>query len=235
MSSTKRGGQRNESDWYATPPWVTHRLFDEGALGEGQVLPGGRWLEPCAGDGELIRAVNVKRPDIVWSANEIREEMRAVLLPHAPGIVSIGDFTEMHPETWDGALPFDVSITNPPFSLAMPIIRKSLTVAKTTVMLLRLNFWGSQDRQPFLMENPPDTFVLPNRPVFSLNKFGKPGTDSPEYAWFIWGEYANGQKTSGRIKVLNQTSKEERKVWTEHVKRSAAISAGPSVSQLPSA
>lgn len=224
MSSTNRGAKRSPADFYSTPPWVTHRLLDEGVLGPGLVLPGGRWLEPCAGDGELIRAVNEKREGLIWSANELREETLSVLKPLAPERWRIGDFLTWEPQRPELFEKFDVSITNPPFSIAMSIIQKSITISKLTVMLLRLNFWGSGDRQSFLAENPPDTFVLPNRPVFALNQYGKPGTDSPEYAWFLWGEYADGTKTNGRIRVLNQTPKEERKKWTEHVKKVSALS-----------
>lgn len=218
MSSTKRGGKRSPADFYATPPWVTHRLLD------GVLLPGGRWLEPCAGDGELIRAINEKRLDIAWSANELREEMRPCFSELLKEDVRIGDYLEVPENEW-GPEPFDVIVTNPPFSLALPIIKKSLRMAKKTVMLLRLNFWGSEERQSFMAAFPPDTYVLPNRPVFTVNKEGKPGTDSPEYAWFVWESQEWYEKNpyaveaGGKIKILPVTPKTERKVWTDHIKK----------------
>lgn len=215
MSSTNRGSKRSPADFYATPPWVTNRLL------EAADLPGGRWLEPCAGDGELIRTVRARRPDIVWSAGELREEMRSMLEPISPGGLYLGDLLEL-PEDYFGPEKFDVAITNPPFSIALPIIQKCMKLAKKTVMLLRLNFWGSDERAEFMRVCPPDTFVLPNRPMFSLNKYGKPGTDSPEYAWMVWESpeyYELNQPKAGHIQVLGRTPVAERKLWTEHLKR----------------
>lgn len=234
MSSTNRGGQRSEADWYATPPWCVHRLLDEFELSypdghpkRWQNLPGGRWLEPCAGDGEIIRAVNSRRSDIEWSACELRVNMQKHLQPlvrvSETSTLVMGDLLQTRLEDFGGKR-FDVAITNPPFRIAMPIVRKCRELADMTIMLLRLNFWGSDDRQPFMWEHAPDTYVLPNRPMFSINKKGKPGTDSPEYAWMVWytGDDDHGD---ARIKVLNRTPALERKAWGEHLKKLyAAIS-----------
>jgi len=76
----------------------------------------------------------------------------------------------------------DLVFTNPPFSLAQEFIKKALKHADTVIMLLRLNFLGSQKRNKFWIENEPDAlFILSKRPSFT----GK-GTDSAEYAWFVW-------------------------------------------------
>ena len=248
MSSTNRGGQRSEADWYATPPWVIHRLLDElhhvgiamrDVTSETSVrtmMPSGRWLEPCAGDGELIRTVNSRRSDVVWSACELREEMRSNLEPlikvTATETLLMGDFLQARLDDFGGKK-FNVAITNPPFSIALPVVKKCMELADMTIMLLRLNFWGSDERQTFMKRFPPHTYVLPNRPMFSLNKFGKPGTDSPEYAWMVWGSDAWFETaTCGDIKVLNRTPKEERKVWTEHLKTTAPSKVEAPVSAL---
>ena len=76
----------------------------------------------------------------------------------------------------------DLIVTNPPFSLALEFLEKSLREAEVVVYLLRLNFLGSQKRKPFWEKNPPShIFVLSKRPSFT----GK-GTDATEYAWFVW-------------------------------------------------
>lgn len=215
MSSTGRGATRKEADFYATPPWTVHRFL------EAVNLPGGRWLEPCAGDGELIRAVNAKRSDVVWSIGELRSEMGPHLAPLVGESLFIGDFLALDGFAWGPEL-FDVVLTNPPFGLALPFVKKCMELSKRTIMLLRLNFWGSEERREFLNAYPPDTYVLPNRPVFSVNKKGKVGTDSPEYAWFVWhsiDEYRQNPGRSGRIQVLGSTSKEERKEWSDRVRQ----------------
>jgi hypothetical protein len=68
MSSTKRGRQRNAADNYPTPAWTVDRLF------ESLPLPGGAWLEPSAGEGAIISAVNDLRSDVRWCAVELRGE-----------------------------------------------------------------------------------------------------------------------------------------------------------------
>lgn len=212
MSSTKRGGLRSEADFYITPPWCVHRLV------ENVDLPGGIWLEPAAGDGTLIRSVMEKRSDIDWYATELREECQPLLQPLVGSKLRIGDFLAMPDSDFLGSpealLPekAQVLITNPPYRLAQEFIERSLRLAHHVAMLLRLNFLGSEQRHVFMEMCPPDVHILPNRPVFSYNKFGKLGTDSPEYAWMVWTS-AQLERPRGRLRVLPITPLEERKNW----------------------
>lgn len=68
------------------------------------------------------------------------------------------------------APPYDCIITNPPYSLAEEFLRKSLEIAPVVCFLLRLNFLGSQKRAAFLSKNPPDVYVLSERPSFVNGK-----------------------------------------------------------------
>lgn len=198
MSSTNRSSDRKPYDFYPTPKWCVDRLLDE------VVLPGGRWLEPGAGTGSIIKAVNARRQDVRWTAVEINEDA-AWDLDKIPGVTRVypSDFMTLHPLHEINSAPFQVAIGNPPYSRAMEFVEKSFAYAQTVVMLLRLNFLGSEERASFLRGYPPDVYVLPNRPSFT----GK-GTDSIEYAWFVW---SSPTKSSGTIKVLNSTPKQERK------------------------
>lgn len=194
MSSTNRGGKRSPADYYPTPAWCVHRLLDERLF-----LPGKHWHEPCAGDGAIIRAVNERR-EVEWSATELREECRADLEPLTPRGLTIGDFTQ-------AAYPpakYDVIITNPPFSIARQIIEASLERALVVVALLRLNFLASEKRADLMRTNAPDVYVLPNRPSFTGE-----GTDSIEYAWFVWGSHR--RRNWGFVKVLAPTPAAERR------------------------
>lgn len=218
MSSTNRGNKRSPSDNYVTAPWTVNRLLDEYGIPDSGGLPGGRWLECCAGDGQIIRTVKERRTDIRWSACELREDMKNVLAPLVDEHLVIGDFLQTELAMFGGEK-FNVIFTNPPFRIAGPVLRHCMALGHVTVLLLRLNFWGSDDRQPFLSEYPPmKTFVLPNRPIFSTNKKGKIGSDSPEYAWMIWQDYESYQlcpQRQGEIKVLARTSLEERRQWMD--------------------
>ena len=78
----------------------------------------------------------------------------------------------------------DLIFTNPPFSLAQEFIEHSMMFAPTVIMLLRINFLGSQKRYDFWQQFPPDGLcILSKRPSFTGT-----GTDSIDYAWFIWSD-----------------------------------------------
>lgn len=195
MSSTNRGGRRSPADYYPTPAWCVERLLEEAEL------PGGLWAEPCAGDGAIIRAVKAVRPGIEWCANELRPECSNELLPLvANGELALGDARGWSPRSRP-----TVAITNPPFRLAMEMVEWSRENADVAVLLLRLNFVGTASRAPFMRTCPPDVYVLPNRPSFT----GR-GTDSIEYAWFVW-DSRRPQSEFGRLCVLRPTPPEQRR------------------------
>lgn len=115
-------------------------------------------LEPCAGDGRIFEFLLDKGLDTDFC--EITE-----------GI----DFFEYSKKV-------DLILTNPPFSLAQEFIEHSLSIADTVIMLLRINFLGSQKRLDFWRKYPPTALhILSKRPSFT----GK-GTDATDYAWFVW-------------------------------------------------
>lgn len=200
MSATGRGGTRVVDDNYPTPPWCPRRLL------EGVSLPGGTYLEPAAGDGAIISEVKRLRSDITWSAVELREACRAQLarLVHPQALV-IGDFLALG-KVWaahlpPGQKPYTGIITNPPYSLAQDFIEASLRIAHVVVMLLRINFLGSERRYELLRQHSPDVYVLPNRPCFVGGR-----SDATEYAWFVWGA-----GRGGHLSILPLTRTEERR------------------------
>src|SRR5690606_1359272 len=170
MSATNRGAARIEADHYPTPPWVTRRLLESGAL------PGGStsWLEPCAGEGAIVREVlnwyNSPGALNVW-VNELRPECREPLARLVGNEnVTISDFL-----SWDNVVVADVIITNPPFSIAEAVVRKALsarstdlTVASYVAVLVRQGFVGHA-RAEWIRCNMPDTYELPDRPSFAAS------------------------------------------------------------------
>lgn len=200
MSSTNRGSKRSEADWYETPPYAVERLLEVPGLS----FPGGTWCDPGAGAGAIIRTTNLVRADISkWVAIEIREECKAPLI-QTGAEVRIADFLD-NPDIMGDV---DVILTNPPYRLAMDFIEACLPRARFVCMLLRLNFLGSEKRASFMRGFAPDIYLLPNRPSFCLNKKGRPGTDSPEYGWFLW--HGATPRVTGRLQVLGSTPKAAR-------------------------
>lgn len=188
MSAKNRGPKRGgAADYYPTPAWVTHALLDNVAL------PGGRWLEPCAGDGAIIRAVNERRTLHGWDAVDVGIDGGDAGGARVDNWLCGVDFTAVHPRELG---PLDLVITNPPYSIAADIIRHAFQFAPVVVMLLRLNFLGSSrkrlDLLPSESHGMPDVYVLSKRPSFT----GDGRTDASEYAWFVWG------MGGGRIRVI---------------------------------
>jgi len=149
--------ERLESDFYPTPLYSLKPLLDRVDFTNVN-----SFLEPCRGDSRIIDLIPCKTK--YWA--EIRD--------------GIDYLTTSFPA-------IDLIITNPPFSISLEFIQKSLTEAKTICYLQRLNWLGSQKRKDFWNDNIPDKlFILSKRPQFKKELGLGGGTDSTEYAWFIW-------------------------------------------------
>lgn len=151
MSATNRGAKRIEGDSYQTPSYCIDAL-----------LPLIDWpkvrtfLEPCRGAGAIYDRVSAGRK-VWWELSEGRDYL-----------------TTRHRGR------FDLIITNPPYSLAMEFLLKSLDEADTVIYLLRLHMLGSQATREFWNSRPPSHFFpLAKRPNFRRN-----GADATEYAGF---------------------------------------------------
>ena len=196
MSATNRGAKRSVADFYGTPAWCVHRLLEMCPLPSG-----GRWLEPCAGDGAIIRATNewMRQPP-KWYASDVRMDCEPALRPLAHRLWIGNHLLDCNPLAQRR---YAVAITNPPFSIAWDFVWRTLPLAGFTVMLLRLNFLGSIKRHAQMQRHMPDIYVLPNRPSFTGGK-----TDATEYGWFVW--YGQQERDHGNIVLLNLTSLKER-------------------------
>ena len=181
MSSTNRGANRVENDKYNTPALTINSLLD--VL---RIEPYYTFLEPCRSTGTIYNALHLPTRQKLWAEIDYGIDYLVTPYPHS-----------------------DLIITNPPFSLALEFLRKSLTEADSVWYLLRLNFLGSQKRKAFWNANPPThVLVLSERPCFvwvcqnrACKAMYEPGTtticeaccgkvraqtDSIEYAWFGW-------------------------------------------------
>lgn len=217
MSATGRQDCRRLFDDYPTPGWCVDRLLDR------LPLPGGKWLEPGAGRGWIISAVNEWRaahslPAPTWDAIEINPAFRPELAALDCRKLVFGDFLDIGSAI---DADYDVIIGNPPFSLAEPFICEARRRARIVVLFLRLNFLGSEGRQGLLEADHPDLYVLPNRPaactVIRRNEAGKikkTSSDSCEYGWFVWSEL---RKARGSIERLDVTPTEVRAAWKARI------------------
>lgn len=173
MSSTNRGAERNKDDFYRTPNWASDIIVPH-------LRVPAMALEPCAGDGAMMR-----RFALAWPSAKVHGIEFDTDRAEASGSVH-GDFltTPVPPS-------YDLIATNPPFLLAQEIVERALSVVKSggeVAMLLRLAFVESAKRVDFHKKHPSDIYPFATRPSFGKNKKGKKGTDSAAYAWFVWGE-----------------------------------------------
>ena len=193
MSATGRSDVRDPSDHYATPAWAVRRLLER------VQPPGGLCLEPCAGEGAIIRAVAALRPDVLFHAVECREECIPILdhILHCQVAVH-GSFQQVPADDR-----YTCVITNPPYRSALSFVQHALKFAPLVIMLLRLNWLASRTRHAWLWKHVPSVYVLPDRPSFVDGT-----TDAADYAWMMWHREEN---VAGLVEVLATTPAEERR------------------------
>jgi len=172
---------RDVDDFYATHKWATDKIADRLSIG-------GHVLDPCAGTGSILRALEFWPRVKIAEGIELNEE-RAASYP----TISQGDFFATEPRHVDWIL------TNPPYSKSLEFVRRALEWAPDfgTVMLLLLGWAASQKRNGLFTNHPikASLFPLSKRPSFATD--GK--TAACDYAWFAW---LTNRFDQGKFEVL---------------------------------
>ena len=184
MSSTNRSESRDShiADYYVTPPEDIKTFLDAFLSNHPEIkLSTMTILDPCAWGDDTHP---MSYPSVLESyhpkqliTNDIREDSLA----------------EFHYDvlTRQPQRPMcNIVITNPPFNLALDIIKKSFEFTVDwgyVIMLLRLNFFGSKARKAFFDQHMPiETYVHHKR-----ISFAKGATDSIEYMHCVWKKGTN--------------------------------------------
>lgn len=191
--SSKGRKQVEQDEFYPTPYDAIEPLLVSPLL----QLPGGVWIEPCAGTGSIIRTVNRNRSDVQWVVGEINprfDEFLRPLMRERDVILEYGDFVH---KPWSGPIA-DVMIFNPPFSLALEFIKVGFARAHWIVMLQRKGWFGTGPRADFLRKYCPDDYTLSKRPSFRPD--GQ--TDSTDYAWYVFPP-GNRERRVGQLALLD--------------------------------
>jgi len=204
MSSTSRGYNRHKADYYVTPhkpikDFLSEFLQDEAISRPDRMF----WLDPCAGGcayepmsyPAVIKEAFGEDAMTIDAREDSRADIKADYLSY--------ELKSPRP---------DIIITNPPFNIALEIVKKALTDVKPggyVVMLLRLNFFGSQERKSFFDEHMPKYCYVHRRRLNFITKreqerikkeTGKSATgDSIEYAHFVWQQGINPEFTLTKI------------------------------------
>lgn len=205
MSAKGRGPSvGGPEDYFTTPSWCVRRLLEVWSP-----PADGLWLEPSAGNGAIIRAVNAVRSDVRWLAVELREEERGDLTDIDWCRFEIANFLRDEPFRHQ-ADEVTVVLGNPPYSYAMEFLLRARERFRNAeiVFLLRRAFTASEDRWDFMHTHMPDELQLPNRPSFT----GEGGGDSADYAWMRWPvgwERAHGITTSLALTSLSERKQDK--------------------------
>lgn len=178
MSSTKRGYDRHKFDYYITPVEEIEKFIKAVQMTVPLIFDNDIILDPCSG-GDANS--NMSYPVAINK-----------LIHNYKGLITVDirqDSKAAYKMDYFNFKPFnnpDIIITNPPFNIALEVVKKGLEDVKENgfvIMLLRLNFFGSDKRNKWLRANMPKyCFVHAKRMSFTKN--GK--TDSIEYAHFVW-------------------------------------------------
>ena len=174
MSATGRsaaagtGYERHPDDDFATPYWCTRAILPF-LTTKGRSIA----LDPCCGSGAILDVLK-EQTDMPW-----RNITRGIEINHdrysrakIRGHIVFREDTLSPDCIWsDDVNAVDVLVTNPPYSLALPIIQKAMPLAQhiDCAFLLRINFLGSQERKAFHIANPSDLYPMPRRPSFVMS------------------------------------------------------------------
>ncbi|MCG7567093.1 SAM-dependent methyltransferase [Pseudoalteromonas sp. CnMc7-15] len=195
MSSTSRGAQRHDDDYYVTPHWLIEELLD--AVEHdflGQALKSENVLDPSCGgcnkyEPSYPTVLKKRFPNIQLMTGDIRTDSKAQICPV--------DFLSV-----EGAEQYGVVITNPPFNLSIEFVENALThvfIGGYVVVLQRLNWLGTIKRREFWRSAPLQTvYVHHKRASFYPDKPNK--KDSIEYAHFVFKK--GYSPNSAKLKVI---------------------------------
>lgn len=182
MSATNRGSKRKESDFYATPKDCIENILNNLDLTNRGIYI----LEPSAGNGNVVQVLKTKYPNKHITSLELRDEEFESLKDVSDKVI-IDNFLERNIKE-----KYDIIIGNPPYSLAIEFVKKSLaclTEDGVLIFLLRTAFLESKSRYEFWQQYPlSGLYTLSKRPSFT----GK-GTDATSYSWFVWDKSTNKQ------------------------------------------
>lgn len=173
----KEGEEREQHDFYATHPDAIPPLLNILKWDKPKVI----WENSC-GQGHLSKPL-MEAGHVVISTD---------LIDRGFGDGHGVDFLS---ENGYECIPFDAIIMNPPYSLALEFLQKSLTVAPVVCAFLRIQFLESQKRKEFFDNHPPKyVCVFSYRIPSSKNAIFDPKESSAVcYAWYIWERGFKGE------------------------------------------
>jgi hypothetical protein len=188
MSRHPKKEARHKSDFYATPPALVERMVRRALQVKTNVR---EVLEPGCASAPFLRSVKRLRPAARCVGIEYEGPPPGLEVEGKAGLELWFDTDFM---VWaEGCTRrFDLIITNPPFSLAMPFLRSGISLLDGDgwlFYLLRLGWLEGKARKAELHDaHPPESVdVVVPRPSFTGG-----GTDATAYAMFGYKREPSG-------------------------------------------
>ena len=172
-----------KDDLYETPPEAVHGLLAH------ESLPGHIW-EPACGPGAIVRVLRaaghrVTATDLVDYRSDDQDAARRDFLLEREAPEGVGAI-----------------VTNPPFKLAAPFVRRGLALVPKVVLLLRLAFLESESRRDIVDEGRLACVLLFDKRLPMMHRAGWEGrkaNSAMAFAWFVWDRDYKGAIVLKRI------------------------------------
>lgn len=193
----KNHKEREALDYYATPPKEVTNILEVLGLD----LTGANVLEPCCGGGHMVEGIWQYNKSANILATDIMQRTNYFLTRDA-----VGDTIMYHYGTKYDFLSDDYPIEhadyvimNPPFSVIIPFVQRSLEIAdKGVLMLGRLKFVESQKRYTEIFKDNPPTIIrayIDRIACYKNGDFSEKPSSIEAYAWFYWDKNDTSKET----------------------------------------
>ena len=182
LNTTNGNNDRETNDFYATDPNSLIKFLERIKQDQDVSISNYLW-EPCCGSGTLCDVLKDYGYKIV--ASDIVDR-------GYPGTI-VRDFLSIDNINFDGDI-----LTNPPYKIALDIIKKSLELVKENskvIMYLKLTFLEGQERKKFYAECPPKyIYIFSERQSCYINgDFSVKKGSTVCYCWYIWEKGFKGE------------------------------------------
>lgn len=193
----KNHKEREALDYYATPPQEVTNILEVIGLD----LKKTTILEPCCGGGHMVEGIYKYEPHANIIATDIMQRVSPFLEREA-GNDTIKYYYGTDYDFLADNYPVecvDYIIMNPPFSIIIPFVQRSLEIANKGVLMLgRLKFVESQKRYTEIFKDNPPTKIfgyIDRIACYKNGDFSEKPNSIEAYAWFYWDKN-NASKTT---------------------------------------
>jgi len=190
----------NVQEQYFTPAAVVNAIINQVGILNGV----GSILEPCAGSGNIVKAIRDSGYDHHITAVELDPLLIDQLEVSGPDVIVNDSFFKLQLQC------FDLVIMNPPYSNVEGFVEKAFQALNNqgqVAAILRLSHLvGVKRWKMFNTYKPSEVHILSQRAAFS----GGCG-DIGGYAWFIWDKPLIGKDENTIMKWLKPTNDQDKR------------------------